>query len=293
MNLDAYWERVEWKPPQTLEPSITHLKKLQLAHLQAFPFENLDVFLTGQVSLLPDRLWNKLVVEKRGGWCFELNGLLHLVLEALGYEVRPLMARNLTGPGKPRTHEVLLVHLDSQLWLVDTGFGGTVLRAPLKLEENQEETQEGLDFKLTKTPQTQGTAPWQAPDFWILHTKKEGAWHPQFGFTLEPWEPQDFSVANHFHVSSPTSSFPQARLVNRIQGKDRFSLVDRIFRRYERTQGEEKKAEETEILSAEDYHRLLTGTFGLPVTSQESQKLFSLDPPPGLRDSGFFSHTHK
>jgi len=111
------------------------LATLQQAQVRAIAFENVDVLAGHVVELTPDALYEKLLDRGRGGFCFELNGLLALALEHLGFDVRPAMARvtwGRTAPG-PATHQALVVECEGQRWLVDAGFGGPAPTRPLPL----------------------------------------------------------------------------------------------------------------------------------------------------------------
>lgn len=126
MDLEAYFARTG--QPQPARPDRATLTALMQAHLAAFPFENLDVQLGTPVSLDPDTIFDKLVTRRRGGWCFEQNGLFGRVLAALGYDVRRISAgvmRQVIGEASLGNHLALLVRLEDRLWLVDVGFGGT------------------------------------------------------------------------------------------------------------------------------------------------------------------------
>ncbi|MEN2711741.1 arylamine N-acetyltransferase family protein [Sphingomonas sp. NPDC092331] len=133
MDLQAYFARIGHDGPLT--PDRATLTALMQAHLAAFPFENLDVQLGRPVSIEPDAIFDKLVVRRRGGWCFEQNGLFGRVLEALGYEVRRIsggVMRQVHGEAAMGNHLALLVTLEGRPWLVDVGFGG-MQAAPLPL----------------------------------------------------------------------------------------------------------------------------------------------------------------
>lgn len=134
MDLQAYFTRTGQEQPTTADRAT--LTALMQAHLAAFPFENLDVQLGRPVSIDRQAIFDKLVKRRRGGWCFELNGLFGGVLEALGYDVRRISAgvmRHLLGEGSLGNHLALLVRLEGRPWLVDVGFGGTQA-APLPFE---------------------------------------------------------------------------------------------------------------------------------------------------------------
>src|SRR4051812_21960412 len=91
MNIDAYLARIGYSG--SIEPTAETLRALQQAHLLAVPFENLDVYLKRPIILDEERLFAKIVGERRGGFCYELNGLFAALLRSLGFKVELLSAR--------------------------------------------------------------------------------------------------------------------------------------------------------------------------------------------------------
>lgn len=107
--------------------TVSYLRELQLQHLRTVPFENLSIHLDEPISLAPPDLFAKVVVKRRGGFCYELNGLFAALLNTLGYDVR-LLSCAVHGPrglGPPFDHLALSVGTgdDPRRWLVDVGFG--------------------------------------------------------------------------------------------------------------------------------------------------------------------------
>jgi N-hydroxyarylamine O-acetyltransferase len=136
VDLDAYFARIGYDGPR--EPTLAVLRAITQKHPDAIPFENLDVLLGRGISLDPAAIDAKLITAGRGGYCYEQNGLLKRVLTAIGFDVTGLMARVLWmapagAPARPRSHMVLGVEIDGETWLADSGFGGCVLTAPLRL----------------------------------------------------------------------------------------------------------------------------------------------------------------
>lgn len=106
------------------------MRELHIHHNGAIPFENLDVLLPREIHLDDRTLEEKLINGRRGGYCFEQNGLLERVLRELGFNVRSLLGRVvLANPSQmpPRTHRLLLVEVDGERWIADVGFGGQTL----------------------------------------------------------------------------------------------------------------------------------------------------------------------
>ncbi|HEY6175060.1 MAG TPA: arylamine N-acetyltransferase, partial [Kofleriaceae bacterium] len=124
IDLDRYFARIGYDGPR--DATLATLNGIANAHVQAIPFENLDVLLGRGIDLDLDAVQRKLVDDRRGGYCFEQNSLLLAVLGELGFEARPLSARvRMQRPRDfvpARTHLVVRVELDGP-WLADVGIG--------------------------------------------------------------------------------------------------------------------------------------------------------------------------
>jgi N-hydroxyarylamine O-acetyltransferase len=146
LDLAAYFNRIGYGGPRV--PTIEVLNALTAAHTQAIPFENLDVLLGRGIDLAPDAVFDKLVRRRRGGYCFEHNGLFLEVLTALGFAVRPLSARGRILPPRgqipPRTHMLLEVQIGGERWLTDVGVGALSLTSAIRfaIDEEQRSAQE-------------------------------------------------------------------------------------------------------------------------------------------------------
>src|SRR5262245_11108413 len=126
MDIRTYLARVEYFKP--VKPDVQTLQELHLAHMQNIAFENLDIRLGRPILLNEEALWNKLIVQKRGGFCYELNGLFAWLLKQIGFEVTYLDARVYNREGELGIHFdhlALLVSVpnESGRWLADVGFG--------------------------------------------------------------------------------------------------------------------------------------------------------------------------
>lgn len=124
LDQQAYLTRIGYEG--SVNPSVETLRLLHRAHVLTVPFENLDIHLGRSISLDPSALFRKIVLSRRGGYCFELNGLFALLLEQLGFSVTRLAARVLYGGEgvRPRSHQLLLVQIGESRWIADVGFGG-------------------------------------------------------------------------------------------------------------------------------------------------------------------------
>lgn len=180
------------------------LRALHRAHLLAIPYENLDIHLGRTLSLDPEVIFDKLVVQRRGGWCYEMNGLFARVLDSLGFDVHYLsgaVGRAARGDSVEGNHLVLLVTLDRP-WIVDVGFGDGFLE-PLPLVPGDYH-QGFLDYRVA-----------QVGARWIVYCH-EYAGADSFDFTLAPRRLADFSRQCHELQTSPESSFVKNTVCQRF-----------------------------------------------------------------------------
>jgi N-hydroxyarylamine O-acetyltransferase len=139
MQLGRYLERIGF--PDDARPDIATLHGLLRAHVLAVPFENLDVQLGRPVTTDVDDAYRKIVIDRRGGWCYEQNGIFGWALEQIGFEVTRIAAavmRAERGDVSEANHLALLVRTPdgSDTWLADAGFGGSLLE-PIRLEQGE------------------------------------------------------------------------------------------------------------------------------------------------------------
>lgn len=188
----------------------------------AIPFENLDIQLGRPIALEPAALVAKLVRRRRGGYCYELNTLLMLALEALGFRPRAGLARvlwNRPEPG-PRSHQVLRVAADGRDWLADVGFGGPGLRRPIPLEPGRVERQHGEAFRL-RADERLGL---------VLEQEAEAGWLGLYAFAEETTLPVDIAVANFVSSHLPASPFVRSRMAALPAAWGRVTLLDMELR---------------------------------------------------------------
>lgn len=214
-SLSDYFARIgfagEAKPDRA---TVTELMRRQLFTV---PFENLDVQAGKGVSLVPEDIVAKIVGRNRGGYCYEVNGLFAMALEALGVPWRFAGARPMTYPARrPKTHVVIVATLDGEDWLLDLGFGSYGIRAPLRLAETDVEVRQDHDsFRLSQP---------NAHEY-VLQALVEGDWASQFSFDLWPAEWIDFMPANYFNSTHPEALFVKMPVVVLFDDTGRTLLV--------------------------------------------------------------------
>lgn len=248
MQLDAYLRRIQYNGPRT--PNSTTLCELHRAHLRAIPYENLDIHLGRPLSLDLAQIYAKLVEQRRGGWCYEMNGLLAWALQQLGFSVTLLGSRvgaPAAGTEADQDHLLLLVELE-QPWLADVGFGnGFFEPLPLVAGEYQ---QDFFTFRLE-----------QQGDRWYFHNQKDGG--PGYGFTLLPRQLAGFASRCHELQTSPASGFVRATVCHRYAPEGVTTLRGALLRRYTRN-----GMLEEEITSHQRYGQVLQASFDLQIEAQ-------------------------
>ena len=201
--LTKYCERIGYE--NELKANEQTLKGLMRHQLMTVPFENLDVQAGKVVSLVPEEIVEKIINRNRGGYCYEVNGVFAMALEALGIEYQFVAARPMFYPVKrPKTHMAIIATVEGRQWLCDLGFGSYGIRAPMDLGEAGQAIKQDHDtFMLEKT----------GADEYLLKAYVEDAWANQYAFDLHPWEWIDFAPANYLNSTHPDAIFVQKRLV--------------------------------------------------------------------------------
>jgi N-hydroxyarylamine O-acetyltransferase len=216
----AYLGRVGAIAPAA--PTLAALSSLQRAHLLAVPFENLDIALGRPISIEPARAYDKVVVEHRGGYCYELNGLFATLLRSLGYAVDQVSAR-VAVPGGGLTpefdHLALVVSspaMDGPA-LVDVGFGDAFVE-PIPLRDGAGHHELGKDVGLEHG----------VDGSWRYRERRDGeTWHTQYAFAAVHHPMADFAERNLWQQTSPDSHFTQKPVVSRLTETGRITLSDR------------------------------------------------------------------
>lgn len=218
MDVQQYLQRIEYEGPR--DPSANTLRNLHRQHLFTVPFENLDIALGTPIHLDPEALFDKVVVRKRGGFCYELNGLFHDLLIALGFRVEMLSARVRREDGgfsREFDHMLLKVSLEEP-WLADVGFGDSFVD-PLPLR--------------SEVPQSTAEKTGNKSRFWV-HSSN-GEWDlvrrdgdnqpiPQYRFTEIARQLNDFAAMCCFHQTSPESHFTQNHICNKALPDGRVTI---------------------------------------------------------------------
>lgn len=222
--LNAYFARLNWSGPTDV--TLETLRALHLQHNCTIPFENLDVLLPREMQLDEQSLAEKLIGARRGGYCFEQNGVFERVLREMGFTVRSLLGRVvLSNPPSlpPRTHRLLLVEVDGEVWIADVGFGGQTLTAPIRLlADIPQQTPHG-EYRLL-----------QEGEDWILQFRHHTHWQSMYRFDLVTQHQSDYVMGNFWSAHWPQSHFRHHLLMCRhLPDGGKLTLTNFHFTHYE------------------------------------------------------------
>ena len=213
----AYLRRIGHPPVP--RPGLEELASLQDAHVRSVPFENLDIHLGVPLSLEIPALFDKVVRRRRGGFCFELNGLFATLLDALGYPVYLVEARTLEedgGLGPRFDHARIIVDLADEPWLVDVGTGASP-RGPIRLTDEDQRVGH-VRHRVRRQD-----------DRYRSERFDGEIWAPGWVFDLVPRALGEFSDRCHYHQTSPESHFTQKPLCTLVTEDGHLTLSDRTL----------------------------------------------------------------
>lgn len=239
MNVKAYFDRIGLEMPEVIVPDSELLRKLQFAHCTTVPYENLDMIRDIPTSLEADALYQKIVVEGRGGLCFELNGSFGNLLRELGYGVTDLAARYLRGENTipMRRHRVLKVQAIDGVWLCDVGIGEICPREPVKLLEGVAQEQFGEKYRLEKDTFLG----------WVLMDYYKGAWRKFYSFTEEPQLMVDYIAPNFYCEKHPESPFNKQKMFALKTPEGRITLDGNLYKEFRNADVTAKELSEEEM----------------------------------------------
>jgi N-hydroxyarylamine O-acetyltransferase len=258
--LDRYLRRIGYDGPR--HASLEVLRQLHFLHPLAIAYENLDPLIGRPVSIAAADLVAKLLSGKRGGYCYEQNGLFAGALAALGFRAIGLGARVLWNQPDDlvtaRSHHILLIDLPEGRYVADIGFGGMTPTAPLRLVMDEVQATPhgpmrfvGRDGDYFLQAQTSGT---------------EGVvvWRTLYRFDLHPQQPIDYVVGNHYVSTFETSIFRTSLMAARPMTAGRLALANNRLTEYRLDGG----MVETELETAAEIRAVLQECFDLTVPDE-------------------------
>ena len=259
-DLAGYLARIDWTGPR--DATFRTVAGVLRAHMTRIPFENLDVLRGRGVQVDRDSVYSKLVAAGRGGYCFEHGTLLQTALEHLGlspvvHAARVILLRPRSEA--PQTHMFLTARLDNERYVLDPGFGGHGPLVPVSLEGAEARDHRDVHRMIRRD------------DEWVLEAQIDGRATPLWSSTLEPAEPVDFVMANHYVSTFPASPFVMNLMLRAITPRGRVSVMNRaLTRRHDG--GEEKHVLESRAA----LRTLLNEDFGFDVPDIEGLRVPSV-----------------
>jgi N-hydroxyarylamine O-acetyltransferase len=246
MDVEKYLRRIEYGGPRQLSPET--LRNLHRQHLFTVPFENLDIPLGTPIELDAERFFDKIVHRRRGGFCYELNGLFTALLTALGFRVHMLSARVRRedgGFGREFDHMLLKVELDEP-WLVDVGFGDSFVN-PIAFRAGAADQVNGHRYVVL---------PMQ--DEWQLVREDDKGTVPLYAFRDAAYELGHYGEMCRFQQTSPESHFTKSWICSRATADGRMTVANM---RLIVTSAE--KRDEVQLSTEGDVRRCLRDFFGV------------------------------
>lgn len=250
LDLQRYLERLGYAsaPAATLD----NLRELQKRHTTEFAFETLSTMLRVPVEVEPAAIQDKLLHQGRGGYCFELNRLFLLLLQALGFDARGLTGRVVMGGPEDalpaRTHMLVLVTLEGVRYITDVGFGGMVPTGPLLLDSEAEQATPHEAYRLSYVDGT-----------YTLRARVADSWRAMYVFDLQAVADIDYVVGNWYVCTHPDSPFLGQMIAARTGPGLRKTLNNGSFAIHRLGQASER----VQLDSVDEVLRVLRDEFGI------------------------------
>ena len=251
MDIDKYLERIGM---EAADVSPKGLARLQRQHLLTVPFENLDIHWNRPIVLDTEEFYQKVVARRRGGFCYELNGLFNELLSALGFQTRLVSARVFGGEkgfGPEFDHAAIIVSFGGEAYLADVGFGDFTA-GPLRFAADEEQQDDTGVFVIRGFE-----------DGYFEVAKRDGnAWKSQYIFKGVARELSEFAEMCDFQQYSPDSHFRKGKVCSLMTADGRKTLTDRKFI----VTGNADRTE-FEVQDFKEFERILSKEFGITNTT--------------------------
>ncbi|MGN0838097.1 MAG: arylamine N-acetyltransferase [Pyramidobacter sp.] len=257
-----YLDRIGWRDRTELTlPCLTELQRL---HLLSVPYENLDLLNGVPLSLTPDDLFRKIIMNRRGGFCFELQGMFCFLLKSMGFSVTQYAGRFMDEPGtvQMRRHRILVIDLNGRRYYCDVGVRSESSRRPLELVEGLVQS-DGISAYCFRKDPFYG---------WVLRQKETGKpWKDILGFTEEPQIDDDYVMPAFYCEKHPCSTFNKFMKISLFTPDSDLTVVGNTFKVYRGARVAERRELRTDAEAAE----LLKNVFGIAVPESYRRFLFT------------------
>ena len=249
LDVEAYMTRIG--SVREYRPSLRFLRQLHRNHLLHIPFENLDIHIGNQIILDVDQIFEKVIRQKRGGFCYELNGLFYHLLVELGFQAKLLSARVIGDDGQPGPefeHLMIMVYLDDKQWLVDVGYGSSFIN-PKEFAPGLVQMDFNRFFRINERPEG---------DFVLQRSNDSITFKDEYVFTKKTRQFVEFIGMCQYHQTSPKSKFTQKKVITQATKDGRITLTDKKF-----IVTRMGKKEETPILNNDEFLVKVREQFGV------------------------------
>lgn len=257
-NFDDYFKRLNVEPQQ---PSLLMVSELQKRHLAEFCFNSLAVLLKHPISLDITDIINKVVIQNKGGYCFEHNKLMHEALVSMGFKVRCLIAKVINNQDidSPRTHRICLLEWEGAQYLIDVGFGPNSPQEPIKIEAGSVSIHGRLSYRIVVNSHQD----------YQLELITDSGFFSFYTFNLTRYTEADCMIGNYYSSQHPDAVFVNNLVASRILPEITLSLRNDQYHRIGSTH--------TEIIQINDHLQLkaiIRDDFNIELSEAESNDIY-------------------
>ena len=252
-QLQQYFNRIGMDGKAPLPLTGETLSRIQSAQLASIPYENLDLLRGIPLKLDPDALFEKLVLRRRGGYCFEVNGLMADVLRTMGFSVTQYAARMLLGKTEvqARRHRVLCVAARDGDFLCDAGMNREMQRTALRMQPGLVQSDGVSEYRLERD------------EFfgWMLYQRlpHHDFW-PVYAFTEEPQADLDYEMPSFWCEKHPDSPLNKINRISIVRGTEHLSMLGDELIRFA-----EGEVRERRVIEKREQPGLFAELFGIRV----------------------------
>jgi len=245
---------------QVSRPDLAFLTEITRQHTAKFAFSSVGPLLGNELPLDTESLYKRIVVDRRGGYCFEQNGLLYAMLQALGFDVKLYLARVIYNQDihPPLTHRITRVEIDGNHYIADVGFGPLGPQRPVCLSGKES----AENFRLFRIEER------RAGEF-HMQTLRDGEFYSLYRFELARYGPSDCEVGHFYSHKHPAATFVNHLVVSSIMDDEIRSLRNHEFWVITES-GQQRQL----IADAAQLHTILNNQFSVRVSEAESLCLF-------------------
>lgn len=251
-TIQKYLKRIGYS--QSLNPTLDVLQQIQKLHLLHIPFENLDIHYNTPIELDVDKIYQKIVMNNRGGFCYELNGLFYQLLSYIGFNAKQASARVFdqeSGYSNEFDHLTIVVTIEGADYLTDVGFGEFAF-SPLKMKSGLELKDERGRFKIDT----------YESEYFRVSKLVDGEWVPEYIFKNTHHDLNEFKEMCIYHQTSPNSHFTQKKLISSPTERGRITLMSNQLKILEND-----GIQEIEIKNSEEFESKLLEYFHIQILS--------------------------